>query len=203
MRQSKKLIKGSLIQNMQFALQVAITFVMMPFIMETMLDFHSRTVPELVWAKNVVGMKTYGTQHDAKQARATRVSDYMNYQVSETIPHWRQEQDKMLLALPCVGTAYKQTFWHGDEQRVASDLRMGDEVIFNMDYTNFDEAPDKFIEEEFTRNEVIAHIRGDHEWKLDEDTLPDRKDQQKPFEFVRAFTWIDLDEDGSIKLQSR
>ena len=38
------------------------SIVMMPFILETMLDFHSRTVPELVWAKDVVGVKTYGTQ---------------------------------------------------------------------------------------------------------------------------------------------
>ena len=157
------------------------SIVMMPFILETMLDFHSRTVPELVWAKDVVGVKTYGTQDEAKEARAKRVGEYMNYQVTEKIPFWRQEQDKLLLSLPCVGTAYKQTYWHGDEQRVASDLLMGDKVIFNMDYLSFEEAPDKFIEEEYTRNEILTFIRGAEEWDLDEDTLPDRKDQKDPW----------------------
>lgn len=172
------------------------SIVMMPFIMETMLDFHSRTVPELVWAKNVVGIKTYGTQTDDKVKRAKRVSDYMNFQISETIPFWRREQDKLLLTLPCVGTGYKITYFNADEQEVRSDLYQGNEVVFDHAYKTFEEAPDKFIEEEFTRNEVITRIRGDQAWKLDESVLPLQKDHPKPFKFLRAWTWIDLDDDG-------
>ena len=170
--------------------------VMLPFIMEAMLDFHSRTVPELVWADNVVGIKTYGEPSEEKTARAERTSDFMNYQISELIPYWRPEQDKMLLALPCVGTAYKETRFNGDRQEADSQLRLADEVIFSHDYSTFDEAPDKFIEEEFTRNEILMYIRGAEEWDLDEDEIPQLRDHPKPHEFIRAFTWIDLDQDG-------
>lgn len=170
--------------------------VMMPFIMEAMLDFHARTVPELVWAKNVVSIKTWGRQTDEKDERAERVSMYMNYQLTELIKTWRKEQDKMLLGLPCVGTAYKKTRYDQDEQEAASDLLQGDEVIFDHNYKTFDDAPDKFINEEYTRNECIEFIRGEMEWDLDEDTLEKERDHPKPFEFVRAFTWIDLDGDG-------
>lgn len=172
------------------------SIVMMPFILETMLDFHSRTVPEMVWAKNVVAMKTYGEDTDAKTDRAERTSDYMNYQISEAIPHWRSEQDKLFLSLPCVGTGYKKTHFNGDEQEVRSDLFLGDEVFFDHDVRTFDEAPDKFTEDKYTRNEVLTFIRGDSEWKLDEDVLPLQKDHPAPFKFLRAYTWIDLDDDG-------
>ncbi len=172
------------------------SIVMMPFILETMLDFHSRTVPELVWAKKVVATKIYGQETEEKTQRADRVSDYMNYQVSEEIPFWRPQQDKLLLALPCVGTGYKKTYFNGDEKQVRSDLLQGDEVIFDMNYCTFEEAPDKFVEEEYTRNEVLTYIRGDSEWDLDEDVLPLQRDHPEPFEFIRAYTWIDLDDDG-------
>lgn len=170
--------------------------VMMPFIMEAMLDFHSRTVPELVWAKNIVAMKTYGRENKEKDARARRVSDYMNYQVGEAITTWKKEQDKMLLGLPCTGTAFKKTYFNNDEQEANSDLLLADEVIFDHTYRTFEDAPDKFIEEEYTRNEVLGFIRGALDWELDEDALEDERDHPEPFEFIRAFTWIDLDDDG-------
>lgn len=170
--------------------------VMLPFLFEAMLDFHSRTVPELVWAENVVGIKTYGKNSKDKEDRSARVSTYMNYQVSESIPFWRNEQDKLLLQLPCVGTGYKKTYFDSDTQEVRSDLYQGDEVIFDHNYKTFEEAPNKFIEEKYTRDEVITYIRGNAKWDIDEDTLPAHKDHPENFDFVRAYIWLDLDDDG-------
>jgi chaperonin GroES len=169
--------------------------VMMPFITEAMLDFHARVVPELVWSKKVVAIKAWGRQTKEKDDRADRVSTFMNYQLTELIKTWRKEQDKMLLGLPCVGTAYKKTCYDQDEQEVASDLLQADEVKFDHSYKTFDDAPDKFINEEYTRNECIEFIRGAMEWGLKEDDLPKERDHSEPFEFVRAFTWLDLDGD--------
>ena len=87
---------------------------MLPFLFEAMLDFHSRTTPELVWTKEVVNIRTYGTDSDEKQERSQRVSDYMNYQVSETIPHWRPEQENFsndTMANRLLGRAYRAP-WH-------------------------------------------------------------------------------------------
>jgi hypothetical protein len=46
---------------------------------------------------------------EQKEARADRMSEYVNYQLAEEMPNWRDEQDKNLMILPCVGTAYKKT----------------------------------------------------------------------------------------------
>lgn len=170
--------------------------VMMPFIMEAMLDFHSRTVPELVWSKNVVSMATYGEKTEGKQQRAERVGGFMNWQVKQGIPTWRKEQDKMLLALPCVGTSFKETYYDYDEQEAASDLLLADEVIFDHNCRTFDEAPEKFVRMELTRNEVIQYIRGHCEWDLEEEEIESTRDHPQPWEFVRAYCWLDIDGDG-------
>jgi hypothetical protein len=166
---------------------------MLPFVTEAMLDFNARSAPELVWSKNIVAAKIYGKKDDEKEARADRISKYINYQLSEEMPNWRDEQDKNLMILPCIGTAYKKTRFDYDKKEVRSDLYLADQIIFDMNYNNFYDAPDKFIERKYTRNEVIGFIRGEQEWDLKEDDLEDKKDS---FEFIEAYTWIDLDDDG-------
>jgi len=166
---------------------------MLPFVTEAMLDFNARSAPELVWSKNIVAAKIYGQKDDDKEARADRISKYINYQLSEEMPNWRDEQDKNLMILPCIGTAYKKTRFDYDKKEVRSDLYLADQIIFDMNYNNFYDAPDKFIERKYTRNEVIGFIRGEQEWKLVESELEDKKDS---FEFIEAYTWIDLDDDG-------
>ncbi|MGI9250911.1 MAG: hypothetical protein ACR2PR_06905 [Pseudohongiellaceae bacterium] len=170
--------------------------VIMPFILETMLDFHSRTVPELVWRDKVVSMKTNGKDNPEKEARAKRTGSYMNYQVKEVMTYWRTEQDKMLLQLPCVGTAYKESYFNGTESEVNSDLLMADEVVFDHNSRTFAEAMDVFVPCKYSRSEVIEMIRGDQQWQLEEEDFPDRNVHPEDFEFIRAFTWIDLDNDG-------
>ena len=167
--------------------------VMMPYILEAMLDFSSRASAELVWMDNIVQAKVYGKNTDEKEARAERVTDYSNYQLSEMIPNWRDNQDKGLLILASPGTFYKKTYYNHDIQEVCSELCLADEIIFDHGYKSFDAAPDKFYDCKYTRNEVIGFIRGEQKWDIDEDELEDNKED---FEFVEAYTWYDLDGDG-------
>jgi hypothetical protein len=166
---------------------------MMPYILEAMLDFSSRAASELVWTDNIIHAKIYGKNTPEKEDRAKRVADYSNYQLSEMIPNWRDNQDKGLLILASPGTFYKETFYDTDIQEVCSELCLADEVVFDHGYKSFDIAPDKFKKCKYTRNEVISFIRGEQEWDIDEDDLEEDKND---FEFIKAYTRFDLDEDG-------
>ncbi len=167
--------------------------VMMPFILESMLDFSSRAAPDLVWTKNVVNGRIYGKNTSDKNEREERVAEYMNHQLSEMIPNWRHEYDKALLTLACVGSFYKKTYWDSEIGEVRSDVVSSDELIFNQDYKCFEEAPDKFQLCKYSRNEVISFIRGDQKWAMDENDF----DEDEPdFTFYECYTWLDLDEDG-------
>jgi hypothetical protein len=169
------------------------SMVMMPYILEAMLDFSSRAASELVWTDDIVHAKIYGKNDKTKDARSKRVSDYSNYQLSEMIPNWREDQDKGLLILAAPGTFYKKTYYDTDIQEVCSELCLADEVIFDHGYKSFDSAPDKFYKCKYTRNEVIGFIRGEQKWEIEEDELEEDKND---FEFIEAYTWIDLDDDG-------
>ena len=165
---------------------------MLPFVTEAMLDFNSRSAPELVWSENIISAKIYGENSEEKEERAKRVSRYQNYQLSEKMPAWRDDQDKGLMILPGVGTFYKKTTWCPDGQEVKSELYLANEIKFNMRHRNFYDAPDKFIDIEFTRNEVIGLIRGEQGWSIKEDEL---EEDEEEFKFIEAYTWIDLDDD--------
>lgn len=184
---------GKDIESKDFPIEGA-SLAMMPFILEAMLDFSSRASPELVWTDRIVAAKVQGMDQDQfKLKRAERVEAFMNYQLTQEIPGWRNGQDKLVMALPCVGTAYKKTYFDYEEKMVCSDLRMADKVIFDMACHSFADAPNKFEPLTLTRNQVISNIRGNAEWKIDEDKL--EKDK-KEFEFTEAYIWLDLDEDG-------
>lgn len=131
-----------------------------------------------------------------KEGRADRVAEYSNYQLSELMPDWKEEQDKMLMALPCTGTAYKKTYYDSAAGAVCSDLCYADDVIFDMTYPTFRAAPDKFEKmPELSRNEVVENIRGVNKWDIREDELSTDADAEK-YEFFQAITWLDLDDDG-------
>ena len=212
---------GNDIESKDFPFEGA-SVAMLPYIFEAMLDFHGRAVPDLVWTNELVSVKINGAQppeftpppgmppEEAQQAqqqvkmqsdqmeaqkeeRAERVTTYSNYQLTNNIPLWRESTDKALLALPCVGTYYKKTYYDSDLKQICSDLRMADKVIFDMGGESFTEALDKFEEVTYYRNELIGFIRGDQKWDIDEDDLEEDKDS---FDFIEAHTWIDLDEDG-------
>lgn len=165
---------------------------MLPFVLDAMIDFNARSSPELAFSKKIVSAKVYGNNDIQKEARAKRVAEYSNYQLSELIPHWRDEQDKNLLILPCVGTTYKKVYYDQDTGEVCSDLCLADEIIFDHKYKTFDMAPDKYQECSYTKNELITYIRGDQQWDIDESQIDDEEDE----EFIEAYTWCDLDDDG-------
>ena len=165
---------------------------MLPYILESMLDFNARSAPELAFAKRIVSARIFGAKNDEKDARAKRVETYSNYQLIELMPSWQDEQDKNLMALPCVGTTYKKTYYDFDKKEVVSDLCLADEIVFDQSYRTFDLAPDKYEKTTYTKNELIGLIRGDQQWVIEEDKIDDEDDET----FIEAYTWIDLDEDG-------
>ena len=130
-----------------------------------------------------------------KEDRASRVAEYSNYQLAELMPMWQQEQDKLLLSLPCVGTMYKKTYFDTDSQEVHSDLCYGDSIIFDQAYPTFEAAPDKFEPlPPMSKNEVVEKIRGADSWDMDESELS--SDDKETYDFIECHTWVDIDDDG-------
>lgn len=190
--------------------------VMSPFVLEAAMDFHSRSVADLVYSPKLVNAKINGApleftpttpeeeavadqieallqaEREERENRAERVSTYMNYQLTRKIPSWRKTQDKLLLQLPTVGTVFKKVYYDPDIKGVRSEMVRADKLKFDHSADDFADVRHKFLDMELSKSEVISRIRGD-EWDIEETEL---SGDDECYKFYEALTWIDIDGDG-------
>ena len=103
-----------------------------PLVTIAALQFHSRSYPALIDTPNVVQMKVVGNDPDgSKLARAERVQDYMNWQLTEEDCDWEEQMDRALLSVPIVGTGFKKTYFNGEKGHNDSDFVQAKDLIIN------------------------------------------------------------------------
>ncbi len=78
-----------------------------PLVSQAMVQFNARTMDEIFPPKGPVKAVVVGNKTDEKRAQATRVADYMNYQVTEESLDWYSEDDQMTWWLGFEGSAFK------------------------------------------------------------------------------------------------
>lgn len=83
-----------------------------PLLTEAALQFHARAYPAVVAGDKIVKGKVTGKDQDgSKLRRADRVASHMNWQLTEEMPEWEEDVDKMLLALPIEGCEFKKIYY--------------------------------------------------------------------------------------------
>ena len=82
-----------------------------PLIIENAVKFQSKASQELFPSKGPVKTQIVGTQTPDKEKQAQRVKDFMNYQLTEEMPEYFDEFEKMLFHLPLIGTAVKKVYY--------------------------------------------------------------------------------------------
>mgnify|MGYP003341415458 CR=1 FL=1 len=70
-----------------------------PLLMESAVKFQSETIMETFPAMGPVKTKIIGKETPEKKASAIRVSDDMNYQLTEVMKEYRPEHERLLLSL--------------------------------------------------------------------------------------------------------
>ena len=82
-----------------------------PLIIENAVKFQSKASQELFPSKGPVKTQVVGAQTPDKEKQAQRVKDFMNYQLTEEMPEYFDEFEKMLFHLPLIGTAVKKVYY--------------------------------------------------------------------------------------------
>ena len=78
------------------------------------LQFASRAYQSLVPNNKVVKARVIGEDPDGEKAkRASRISNYMSYQLLEEMDTWEDQMDRTCLILPIIGNVFKKTYWMG------------------------------------------------------------------------------------------
>lgn len=91
-----------------------------PLIGMATVEFNARAGAELMPPQGPVKASVLGQVTPELEARAARVEQYMNYQLTEADEDYYDDMDQLLFALPWSGSAFKKTYFDDFEEKVIS-----------------------------------------------------------------------------------
>lgn len=168
-----------------------------PLLTIASMAFSSRAAPAIIKGDEAIKVKTFGKANKAaKQKRADRMADYLNWLLFYKVQGWEQDTDAMLVRLPAAGQHYRKVWWDPLEKRPciesvsalrltlaegATSLQSSPRVTH--DYDRYPHQLQKLMASGYFRNV-----------ELTPETTND--DDQAPRVILEQYRYMDLDEDG-------
>jgi len=112
-----------------------------PMITEAVVRFQSETIMETFPAAGPVRTKIIGKETPKKQQAAVRVQEDMNYQLTEKMPEFRSEHERMLWNLPSAGSAFKKVYYDPGLGRQVSVFIPAEDIIIPYGTSEIQSAP--------------------------------------------------------------
>ena len=91
-----------------------------PLIMESVTQFQAQAYKELLPAGGPVQSQLLGLQDPDREEQASRVKDFMNYQITEIMEEYDPDMDQLLFYLPLSGSTFKKVYFDESKQRAVS-----------------------------------------------------------------------------------
>ena len=93
-----------------------------PLLIESAVKFQSKASGELFPSSGPVKAQILGKSDTEKELQANRVQNFMNYQVTEQMPEYFDEFERMLFHLPIIGSAFKKLYYDATTKRPRSEF---------------------------------------------------------------------------------
>ena len=93
-----------------------------PLLIESAVKFQSKSSQELFPSGGPVKANILGNSTPEKQMQANRVQNFMNYQLTEQMPEYFDEFERMLFHLPLIGSAFKKIYYSSILNRPVSEF---------------------------------------------------------------------------------
>ena len=93
-----------------------------PMLIESAVKFQSKAIQELFPPSGPVKTQIIGKSTLEREQQANRVKDFMNYQVTEQMPEYFDEFERMLFHLPLIGSAFKKVYYDANLKRPVSEF---------------------------------------------------------------------------------
>ena len=135
-----------------------------PVLAEAVTQFQALAYKELLPADGPVRTQILGMQTPDKVQQATRVKDFMNYQIMDQMKEYEPEFDSMLFHLPLSGSTFKKVYYDEVEGRAVSKFVPADDLIVPYTATSLDDAEAiihrvKISENELRKQQVAGFYR--------------------------------------------
>ena len=130
-----------------------------PAMAEGCVDFAARAIKELFPPDGPVKTKVLGKMDELKAETSERKKDYLNWQITEQVEEFRDEQEQMLTQLPLGGSQYFKLWFDEEKKRPCVEFLPIDRVILPFAATNFYTAQRAAEVHEITSYEFERRIR--------------------------------------------
>jgi len=126
-----------------------------PMITEAVVRFQSDTVMETFPASGPCRTKILGKETPEKKESAQRVEEDMNYNLTEKMPEYRTEHEKMLWNLPSAGSAFKKVYYDPSIGRQVAMFIPAEDIVVPYGASNLERAERVTHVMRKTENEIL------------------------------------------------
>jgi hypothetical protein len=190
-----------------------------PIMAEGCVDFAARAIKELFPPDGPVRSKILGEVTEQKTMIAERKRDYMNYQLTEKIEEYRDEEEQLLTQLPLGGSQYMKIWYDESKRRPCAEFLPIDNVYLPFAAANFYTASRVTEVNDITQDDFEARVSSGLYIDLDiyrasqepEESKPERANNKiegrnseaDNIDGVRRvfhiYTWMELEDDAKSK----
>jgi len=111
-----------------------------PLMTEALVKFQAETMMETFPAAGPVKTVIVGKQTKEKEEAAERVRDDMNYQLTDMMPEYRPEHERMLWGLGLAGNAFKKVYYDPNLERQVSMYVPAEDIVVPYGASNLETA---------------------------------------------------------------
>lgn len=129
-----------------------------PLMAEACVDFSARAIKELFPPDGPVKTKIIGEVTDEKTKKAERKRDYMNWQLTEQIEEYRDEEEQLLTQLPLGGSQFMKVWYDRQKRRPCTEFVPIDNVYLPFAAVNFYTAERVTESQDITQEEFELRV---------------------------------------------
>jgi len=115
-----------------------------PLLIENIVKFQAKAIHELVPETGPARTRIWGTVNEEKEKRSRRMQEYLNYTAMERMSEYYDETERMLFAVPLMGSGFKKTYYDTGLSRPVSEFVSAEQFVVSFN------APDLRRAERYT-----------------------------------------------------
>ena len=148
-----------------------------PMLSEAVVRFQSETITETFPAIGPTRTKVIGKPSAERDKAALRVQNDMNWRLTEQMPEYRTEHERMLFNLPIAGSAFKKVYFDSSLGRQASRFVPAEDFVISYGASDLTTAERYSCRMRYTKAEIEASIAAGFYRDIDIGTPGKRKDE--------------------------
>ena len=192
-----------------------------PIMAEACVDFAARAIKEMFPPDGPTRTKILGDVTDEKTEIAERKRDYMNWQLTEQIEEFRDEQEQLLTQLPLGGSQFMKIWYDDKKRRPCAEFVPIDNILLPFSAANFYTAQRVTEQQDITGWEMsqrmerglyrdINLIRATSEPEMTKAEKANEKIEGKSWgdnedglrRVYHIYTWLTIDDDSKTEGES-